>query len=194
MLHDNLIPSHDFLKPIGINGRYAKKSKAGNCLRPWAHMLKVHDALWVNNGFTSCVAFDHKAHRHGRVWMDGWVRVLRPFNSISVISRRWKGEHERLCAMKRRLGSGRISPPAGFEPATSWSEVGSANRSATRTLRHHGGEPTSYHVILMIGSTCYFWKSCAIRVRLCLIFPLILVGFAWNLKQIPRKNYSNMPI
>ena len=43
---------------------------------------------------------------------DGWVSVLRPFNSISVISRRWKGEHERLCAMKRRLGSGRISPPA----------------------------------------------------------------------------------
>ena len=50
--------------------------------------------------------------------MDGLIRVLRPFNSISVISRRWKGEHERLCAMKRRLGSGRISPPAGFEPAT----------------------------------------------------------------------------
>ena len=66
--------------------------------------------------------------------MDGWVRVLRPCNSISVISRRWKGEHERLCAMKRRLGLGRISPPAGFEPATPWSEVGSANRSATRTL------------------------------------------------------------
>ena len=42
--------------------------------------------------------------------------MKRPFNSISVISRRWKGEHERLCAMKRRLGSGRISPPAGFEP------------------------------------------------------------------------------
>ena len=29
--------------------------------------------------------------------------------------------------MKRRLGSGKISPPAGFEPATPWSEVGSAN-------------------------------------------------------------------
>ena len=69
-----------------------------------------------------------------RQTMDGWVRVLRPFNSISVISRRWNDEHERLCAMKRRLGSGRISPPAGFEPATPWSEVGSANRSATRTL------------------------------------------------------------
>ena len=50
--------------------------------------------------------------------MDGWVRVLCPFNSISVISRRWKSEYERLCAMKRRLGSGRISPQAGFEPAT----------------------------------------------------------------------------
>ena len=47
--------------------------------------------------------------------MDGRVRVLRPFNSISVISGRWKGEHERLCAMKRRLGSGRISPLAGFD-------------------------------------------------------------------------------
>ena len=67
-------------------------------------------------------------------WMDGIVRVLRPFNSISVTSRRWKDEHERLCAMKRRLGSGRISPPAGFEPATPWTEVGNANRSATRTL------------------------------------------------------------
>ena len=33
---------------------------------------------------------------------DGWVRVLRPFNSISVLSGRWKGEAERLCAMKRR--------------------------------------------------------------------------------------------
>ena len=32
--------------------------------------------------------------------------------------------------MKRRLGSWIISPLAGFEPATLWSEVGSANRSA----------------------------------------------------------------
>ena len=71
---------------------------------------------------------------YGFWWMDGCVRVLRSFDSISVISRRWKSEHERLCAMKRHLGSGRISPPAGFEPVTSWSEVGSANRSATRTL------------------------------------------------------------
>ena len=33
------------------------------------------------------------------------------------------------------LGSRRISPPVGFEPATPWSEGGSANRSATRTLQ-----------------------------------------------------------
>ena len=37
---------------------------------------------------------------------------------FSVISRRWKGEHERLYAMKRHLGSRRISPPVGFEPMT----------------------------------------------------------------------------
>ena len=41
--------------------------------------------------------------------------------------------------MKRRLGSGRISPPAGFEPATPWTEVGSTNRSATRTLQANIG-------------------------------------------------------
>ena len=38
-------------------------------------------------------------------------------------------------AMKCRLGSGRISPPAGFEPATPWTEVGSANRLATRRFQ-----------------------------------------------------------
>ena len=38
------------------------------------------------------------------------------FNVISVISGQWKGEYERLGAMKRRLGLERISPPAGFKP------------------------------------------------------------------------------
>ena len=66
VLHDNLIPSHDCLNPIGINRRCAKKWKTGNCLCPWAHMLNVNDALWVNDGFTSCVAFDHKAHRRNK--------------------------------------------------------------------------------------------------------------------------------
>ena len=55
-----------------------------------------------------------------------------PFNSISVISGRWTGEHERLCAMKCRLCSGRISPQAGFEPATRWSEVGIARKPNLR--------------------------------------------------------------
>ena len=89
-------------------------------------------------------------------WMDGWVRVLRPFGSISVISIRWKGEHERLCALKRRLSSGRISPPAGFEPVTPWSEVGSANRSATRTLRF-------CHEAAQI---CMALLSCYIKLRM----------------------------
>ena len=52
--------------------------------------------------------------------MDRWVRILRPFNNISVISGRWKGEDNSLRVMKQRLGSGRISPPAGLEPASPW--------------------------------------------------------------------------
>ena len=58
-----------------------------------------------------------------------------PLNSISVISRQWKDEHEKLCTMRRPLDSRRIPPPAEFEPATSWSEVGSVNSSAMRTLQ-----------------------------------------------------------
>ena len=105
---------------------------------------KLHFFRSVIISFSSAViTWDDKDFLLNLVWfyssekqirMDGWVRVLRPFNSISVISRRLKDEHERLCAMKRHLGSGRISLPAGFEPATPWTEVGSANRSATRTL------------------------------------------------------------
>ena len=42
---------------------------------------------------------------------DGWMSGFYfSFNSFSVISKGWKCEHERLCAMKRLLGSGRISP------------------------------------------------------------------------------------
>ena len=97
-------------------------------------------------------------------WIDGWVKVLHPFNSISVISRRWKGEHERLCAVKRRLGSGRISPSAGFEPATPWSEVGGANRSATRMLQLQKRKTSDNEIWLtgMVNNTWwfieYYWK------------------------------------
>ena len=96
----------------------------------------------------SNIWFETSFHNSFGKWMDGSVRVLRPFNSISVISRRWKGEHERLCAMKRRLGSGRISPPAGFEPASPWTEVGSANCSATQTLLLENGHSAKMWSIL----------------------------------------------
>ena len=52
----------------------------------------------------------------------------------SVFSGQWKGEHESHCAMKRRLGSGRISPPARFEHATRDPKSGALNRSAMWTL------------------------------------------------------------
>ena len=94
---------------------------------------------------------------------NGWVRVLRHFNSISVISRRWKGEHERLCAMKRRLGSERISPSAGFEPATPWSEVGSANRSATRTLQNKNVLNDSFACSFI----CYHAQITTILLQVC---------------------------
>ena len=65
-------------------------------------------------------------------WMDELVFYV-PFNSISVILGKWKGEYERLCAMKCCLDSERILPLAGFKPAM-WSEVRSANCSASQTL------------------------------------------------------------
>ena len=75
------------------------------------HVLfkQVHTMLFVSALWKKCVAKS-----------DGWMSLefYVPFNSISVISGRWKGEHERLCAMKCCLCSGRISPQAGFEPAT----------------------------------------------------------------------------
>ena len=42
----------------------------------------------------------------------------------------------KLCAMKRRLGSGKNLPLAGFEPVTPWTEVGSDKRSATWTFQN----------------------------------------------------------
>ena len=56
-----------------------------------------------------------------RVGPNGWMDELQfnvPFNSISFISGRWKGEHEKHCAMNRRLGSEIILPPAGLEHET----------------------------------------------------------------------------
>ena len=52
-------------------------------LRPGSNCSQVWHPLWTHVTF-----------------FNGWVRVLRPFNSISVISRRWKGEHERPCEIR----------------------------------------------------------------------------------------------
>ena len=40
------------------------------------------------------------------------------FNSISVISGRWTGDNEKLCAMEPRLRLERSPPRAGLEPRT----------------------------------------------------------------------------
>ena len=89
------------------------------------HVLfkQMHTMLFVSALWKKCVAKS-----------DGWMSsgFYVPFNSISVISGRWKGEHERLCAMKCCLCSGRISPQAGFEPATRWSEVRTARKPKLR--------------------------------------------------------------
>ena len=47
-------------------------------------------------------------------WVDE-LRFLRFFKSISVITRRWEGEHERLCAMKcRSAGFGKNLASSGI--------------------------------------------------------------------------------
>ena len=43
------------------------------------------------------------------------VRFYVIFNVISFISRRWKVDNERLCAMEFRFTVEKISPPAGIE-------------------------------------------------------------------------------
>ena len=74
--------------------------------------LSPSTGIFVNRIYTEIIC---------RVGPNGWMDELRfkvPFNSISFISGGWKGEHEKLCAMKRRSGSELISPPAGLEPET----------------------------------------------------------------------------
>ena len=89
------------------------------------HVLfkQVHTMLFVSALRKKCVAKSVE-------WLSLGFYV--PLDSISVISGRWKGEHDRLCVMKCCLCSGRISPQAGFEPATRWSEVGTARKPKLR--------------------------------------------------------------
>ena len=62
--------------------------------------------------------------------------------------------------MKHLLDSGRIWPPAGFESATPWSDVGSTNRSATRTQININclGKFSNWEK-LEISRALNFWKN-----------------------------------
>ena len=55
----------------------------------------------INNEYRNDVEYSDRCVKgiHGRIDELGFYV---PFNSISVIPRRWTGEHERLCAMKHR--------------------------------------------------------------------------------------------
>ena len=52
-------------------------------------------------------------------WVCGCVTCdFTNFYSISVISGRWTGDNEKLCAMEPRLRLERSPPRAGLEPRT----------------------------------------------------------------------------
>ena len=55
------------------------------------------------------------------------------FNSISVMSGRWKGNTERLCAMEPRLRLKRFLPSAGTKP-------GSVSLASQRLTHQHVGD------------------------------------------------------
>ena len=60
------------------------------------------------------------------------------------------------------------------------------------SLYLHWGESCDFKITTMADTIEK--KTPSIQARLSLIFSLILVRFAWGLKQIPRKNDSKMPI
>ena len=81
-------------------------------------------------------------------WMDGWVRVLHPFNSISVILRRWKGEHERLCAMKLcSNGPGHMTNMAAMS-------IHGKNLKQSSSLESNGWWPWKLHWALKYYQVC----------------------------------------
>ena len=53
----------------------------------WNNLCKLSEP--TNTKFTSWSLIRITYHERRELRMDGWVRVLCPFNSISVISRRW---------------------------------------------------------------------------------------------------------
>ena len=126
--------------------------------------------------------------------MDGlWLYVH--FNSISVISGRWKCEHERLRANKRRLTYGFIQVlPAGFEPETTRSEIRSVNLSATRTsiselqwksvshfdTWHH--KPNFWQNLHLFDAYTYMYCQKFVKISIKIIFVLLVLNPGlWNI-------------
>ena len=64
--------------------------------------------------------------------MDGQLTILRPFKSVSVISRQWGSDNERLCAMESCLMLERFLPPGDDEPGTTQSAGQGLTYRATR--------------------------------------------------------------
>ena len=64
------------------------------------------------------------------------LAILRIFNSISVISGRWTGDNEKLCATEPRLQLERSPPRAGVETRTAPSIGQGLTYWATGALRH----------------------------------------------------------
>ena len=99
--------------------------------------------------------------------LDDELRVYVPFIRISVISGQWKGKHERPWAMKRRLASVRISPSAGFEPETPWSDFESAKSPAMRSLLMRSRKQENVTLAMLP----------IIRIGTKTIFPFPFVGW-----------------
>ena len=52
-----------------------------------------------------------------KLWMDDLEFLMLSY-SILVISGRWVGDNEKLCAMEPLLGLKRFPPPGGLKPGT----------------------------------------------------------------------------
>ena len=75
-----------------------------------------------------------------------WVGDL--FNNILVISRRWTGDSEKLCAMEPRLRLNRSPPRAGLEPVTARPTDQLFTYWATRPPRHRLDRLEAVHSFL----------------------------------------------
>ena len=112
VVSDNQSYTNDILTAASGHDFHVVHRMSTNLLS-WYLLYSQRENLHLGNVVLNSFHFYTRWNR----WMDE-LGILRPFNSISVIPRRWEGKNEMLCAMKRHLGSRRISPPAGFERGT----------------------------------------------------------------------------